>query len=101
MARLSGQRNFSTPLSKLYSILLLPAAKRDVRRLQPNIRERIESAISQLETNPRPPGCKKLTGFENEWRLRVGRYRILYVIDDSAKLVSVARIAHRREAYRG
>jgi len=101
MARLSGQRNFSTTLGSLYSVLLLPAAKRDLRRLQPNMRGRMESAISRLEANPRPPGCKKLTGFENEWRLRVGHYRILYVINDSAKAVSVARIAHRREAYRG
>lgn len=39
-------------------------------------------------------------GFEKEWRLRVGDYRVLYVIEDSAQRVVIARIAHRREAYR-
>lgn len=58
------------------------------------------AAITQLENNPRPPGCRKLVGFQNEWRLRVGDYRVLYVIEDALMLVVVARIAHRREAYR-
>lgn len=83
-----------------YSVSLLPAARRDLRRLPPEVHDRIEAAITQLETNPRPPGCRKLVGFENEWRLRVRDYRVLYVIDDALKLVVVARIAHRREAYR-
>jgi len=53
-----------------------------------------------LEQNPRPHGCTKLEGSEDEYRVRVGDYRILYVIDDKAKLVTVARVRHRREAYR-
>lgn len=60
----------------------------------------MEATITQLENNPRPPGCRKLVGFQNEWRLRVGEYRVLYLIDDALKLVVVARIAHRRKAYR-
>jgi mRNA-degrading endonuclease RelE of RelBE toxin-antitoxin system len=47
----------------------------------------------------RPPGCKKLKGGDNEWRIRVGDYRIVYEIDDRARTVDVTRIAHRREAY--
>ncbi len=83
-----------------YSVALLPAAKRDLRRLSAEVQKRVEAAITQLESDPRPPASKKLVGFENEWRLRVGDYRVLYVIDDSLKLVMVARVAHRREAYR-
>ena len=49
---------------------------------------------------PRPSGVKKLVGYENEWRLRVGDYRILYIVDDGAHQIAVARVAHRREAYR-
>ncbi len=66
----------------------------------PEAHHRIEAAITRLEGNPRPPGCKKLVGFQDEWRLRLGDYRILYVIDDTRGLVLVARIAHRREVYR-
>ncbi|HUI40853.1 MAG TPA: type II toxin-antitoxin system RelE/ParE family toxin [Terriglobia bacterium] len=77
-----------------------PAATRDLKALPAGVRKRVEPAVDGLSHNPRPPGCKKLLGFDNEWRLRVGSYRILYLIDDSAQVVTIARIAHRREAYR-
>ncbi len=83
-----------------YSIFLRPAVARDLKRLPANTRERIEAAIDALKDDPRPSGCKKLVGFENEWRLRVGSLRVLYVIDDSNRQVTIARVAHRREAYR-
>lgn len=83
-----------------YSILLRPAALHDLRKLPDGIRQRIEFALDGLAENPRPSGCKKLVGFEDEWRLRAGDYRVLYVINDSTRSVTIARIAHRREAYR-
>jgi mRNA interferase RelE/StbE len=55
--------------------------------------------LEQLGSVPRPPGCKKLKGGDNVWRIRVGDYRIVYVIDDAARTVDVTRIAHRREVY--
>jgi len=45
------------------------------------------------------PGCKKLHGARNQWRIRVGHYRIVYTVNDTAKAVDVTRIAHRREVY--
>jgi mRNA interferase RelE/StbE len=60
---------------------------------------RIVARLEDLRSAPRPPGCKKLKGGDNEWRIRVGDYRIVYVIDDEARTVEVTRIAHRREAY--
>ncbi len=83
-----------------YEVLLRPAAARDLASLEPKMKARIEKAIDGLRENPRPPGAKKLVGFENEWRLRVGAYRVLYVIQDREKSLTLARIAHRREAYR-
>jgi mRNA interferase RelE/StbE len=55
--------------------------------------------IEHLAASPPPPGCKKLKGGDREWRIRVGDYRIVYEIDDTAKTVAVTRIAHRREVY--
>ncbi len=49
---------------------------------------------------PRPPGAKKLVGRQLDWRIRVGNYRILYEVDDEASIITVWRIAHRREVYR-
>jgi len=83
-----------------YRLLLRPAAQRDLGRLPRAILGRVERAIERLKENPHPPGCKKLSGFENEWRVRVGDYRILYIIDYAHQEIRVARVAHRREAYR-
>jgi mRNA interferase RelE/StbE len=55
--------------------------------------------LENLAANPRPPGCKKLKGGDKEWRIRVGDYRVVYVIDDALLLVEVTRIRHRSEVY--
>lgn len=64
------------------------------------LKRRIGRAIDALEINPRPPGCIKLTGEENVWRVRVGDYRILYEIFDQRLSILIVRIANRRDAYR-
>jgi mRNA interferase RelE/StbE len=61
--------------------------------------ERIVTAIDGLATNPRPAGAAKLAG-RDDFRIRVGDYRIVYVVDDQERLVVIARIAHRRDVYR-
>ena len=79
---------------------MAPAAQRDVKRLPPEMVRKVDAAMSVLEQTPRPHGCTKLEGSEDEYRVRVGDYRILYLMDDKAKLVTVARVRHRRDAYR-
>ena len=83
-----------------YQVLLRPAAGRDLARLPSDIGSRLTDVLFALEKDPRPPGITKLTGSANLWRVRVGDYRILFEIDDSAQTVLVLRIAHRRDAYR-
>ena len=68
-------------------------------RLPDKIHKRISDRILTLETNPRPPGSKKLQG-EEGYRLRIGDYRVLYTIDGHTKHIFVYGVAHRREAYR-
>jgi mRNA interferase RelE/StbE len=60
---------------------------------------RIVPRLERLASTPRPPGCKKLKGGDKEWRIRVGDYRLVYVIDDKAGIVDVTRISHRRDVY--
>ena len=62
-------------------------------------RRRIVQRIQSLADDPRPPGCQKLSG-RNRYRLRQGRYRILYSIQDEILVVHVVRIAHRKDVYR-
>ncbi len=83
----------------MYDVRLHPEAVRAFRRLRGRIRERIESAIDGLAAEPRPQGAVKLAG-RDDFRIRVGDYRIVYAVEDTARLVLVARIAHRREVYR-
>lgn len=82
-----------------YRVELTTAAARQVRKLEPVARRRVLNALRELEVDPRPPGVKKLTGLENAWRVRVGDFRILYEIADDVVLVTVFRVAHRRDAY--
>jgi mRNA interferase RelE/StbE len=82
-----------------YRVALTSSAEKELRDLPKKIIARIVPRLERLELNPRPAGCKKLRGGDREWRIRVGDYRIVYVIDDIAKAVDVTRIAHRREAY--
>lgn len=78
---------------------LHPAAIRSYGRLHGALRDRIRTAVDALAVDPRPPGAVKLVG-RNDYRVRVGDYRIVYAVDDDEHVVLVARIAHRREAYR-
>jgi mRNA interferase RelE/StbE len=84
----------------VYEVYLERAAERDLRRLSEETFHRIVRSIRALAEDPRPAGCRKLTGSENDWRIRIGDYRVIYEIDEGEKVVRVFRIRHRREAYR-
>ncbi len=83
-----------------YRVELTNAARRELVNLEADIRQRVAAAIGALADNPRPPGSVKLEGKNGGYRIRVGAYRIVYHINDSALLVTVVKIAHRREVYR-
>jgi mRNA interferase RelE/StbE len=82
-----------------YHVALTSSAERELQRLPKKAIARIVLRLETLATTPRPRGCKKLKGGDNEWRIRVGDYRIVYAIDDMAGSVDVTRITHRRDAY--
>lgn len=82
-----------------YIVRLKPAAERDLASLSPEIRARIRPKIDALADNPRPPGARKMKGGGNRWRIRVGDYRVIYRVDDTAKVVTVTKIGHRSDVY--
>ncbi len=82
-----------------YRVLVTAGAERELRNLPERERRRVTAGMLALADNPRPPGCQKLSGMEG-YRLRVGRYRILYVVDDAPRTVTIYEIGHRREVYR-
>ena len=78
-----------------YAVTILRSAQKQLAKLDARTRSRISSAIHALADDPRPPGCKKLTG-RPAWRIRVGTYRVIYEIQDKELVVT---IGHRREVY--
>jgi len=76
-----------------------PVAK-DLRGLPKKDLGRMLERIEALATEPRPPGCEKLTS-EERYRIRQGVYRIIYSVIDEEVCVVVVKVAHRKEAYRG
>jgi mRNA interferase RelE/StbE len=83
-----------------YSILIKPSAVKEIEAIPlKKDRRRIVERIGDLAENPRPPGCEKLSG-QDKYRLRQGRYRTLYSIEDKDLLVCVVKVAHRKDVYR-
>jgi mRNA interferase RelE/StbE len=83
-----------------YRVALAASAEKELHGLPKKVVAHVFPRLEHLASTPRPPGSKKLKGGDNEWRIRVGDYRIVYVIDDTARTVDVTRIAHRREVYK-
>lgn len=80
-----------------YQIELLDRqVQRQLDRIQDPDLSRIAAAILRLEQNPRPSGCRKLRGLEG-WRIRVGHWRVIYHINDQARLITIVEIKRRRE----
>jgi len=82
----------------VYQLRLKPSAEKDLDRLQGELWQRTKEALLGLRTNPRPPGCVKLAG--GSWRIRIGDWRAIYDIDDTAQTVTVLRVKHRRDVYK-
>ena len=82
-----------------YTVHLSPAAARQLRKIDPPARRRLQAAIELLSQDPGPQGAKKLVGGDGEWRVRTGDYRVVYDIDDGILLILVIAVGHRREIY--
>ena len=83
-----------------YRVEIRRSAERELEHLEAGQARRILSSIESLASIPRPRQSRKLIGSEVSYRLRVGRYRVLYQVDDDTRVVSVFAIGHRRDIYR-
>lgn len=80
-----------------YAVEVERTAAKAITRMEPQLAERVLAAIEALADEPRPVGCVKLSGTSDGDRIRVGDYRVVYVIEDAVRIVTVTRVAHRRE----
>jgi mRNA interferase RelE/StbE len=82
-----------------YRLLIKRSAVKELEALPAKDRRRIVPRIEGLASEPRPHGCEKLSGLE-QYRVRQGDYRVVYGVDDDARVVIVVKIGHRRDVYR-
>ena len=83
----------------VYEVLLSKAARKQLGSLPKFIHNKIVEDISTLAVSPRPAGCKKLKGYKNAYRIRVGDYRIIYELEDKVLRILVIAIGHRKDVY--
>ena len=83
-----------------YRVEISSTAERQICRLPRADQVRVLRVVVTLATDPRPPGCRKLSGYENVFRVRVGRYRVLYSVEDRRLVVIVLKVGDRKDVYR-
>jgi len=84
---------------QLYEIEFARSASKELESLESTVVKRIVPKIKKLASEPRPPGCRKIAGSENSWRIRIGDYRVIYRIEDQVLLIQVLAVRHRSKAY--
>ena len=83
-----------------YRIEVSATAEKQLGKLRQADRIRILRAVKGLAREPRPQGCRKLQGYDDVFRIRVGKFRVLYSIDGRRIIVTVLKVAHRKDVYR-
>ena len=83
----------------MYEVVFKRMAEKSIAQLPGNTYQRVTRAIDNLSEEPRAPGCIRLRG-RDDWRIKVGDYRVVYGIDDGRRMVEILHIAHRRDIYR-
>ena len=83
-----------------YDVFIKPSALKELEAVgSKKDRQRIVRAILSLAQDPRPAGCRKLSG-RDRYRLRSGQYRIVYAVQDAILVVTIMKVGHRRDVYR-
>jgi mRNA interferase RelE/StbE len=84
----------------MYKILISKSALKELKDIPKIFRGNIISKINDLAIEPRPNGVRKLEGFKNSYRVRIGNYRVVYKIEDSELIIEVVKISDRKDVYR-
>ena len=83
----------------MYSVVITSLAEKSIRRLDNSTKNRVTTAILALATDPKPNGSIRIKSEEGVWRVRVGEYRIAYIVDDKSKVLTIIRVGPRGDFY--
>jgi mRNA interferase RelE/StbE len=84
----------------VYEVRIKTSALRALNKLPTEVQKRVLRAVATLSHTPRPVGCKLMKGRPGHWRIRLGDYRMIYIIRDSTLTIQVIEVGHRRDIYR-
>ncbi|MFY0602296.1 MAG: type II toxin-antitoxin system RelE/ParE family toxin [Cyclobacteriaceae bacterium] len=85
----------------MYEITFKKKAGKELAQLPSVVLPKVVSGIDDLASDPRPSGSKKLKGSDEDmWRIRIGDYRVIYVVEDEIKIVNIRKVGHRKDVYR-
>lgn len=87
-------------MSRPYKIFFRKQARKQLLEIPEPYRHRVSGRIDGLKSNPRPSGVEKIRGFEDHYRIRIGPYRVVYMIQDYKLIIEVIRIGARKDVYR-
>ncbi len=82
-----------------FKVTFKASVAKDLKRLDRLAAQRVLRAVESLQDNPFPPASKKLIGSEHTFRIRVGDYRVIYIVNKQAREIEVQRVRHRRDVY--
>lgn len=82
-----------------YEVEITPAARRQIKKLPHDIQQKVVAKLEELTLEPRPDGVKKLAGSDDLYRVRLGKYRIIYAIQDNLLLITVVKVNNKSDAY--
>ncbi|MFN3800622.1 type II toxin-antitoxin system RelE family toxin [Belliella pelovolcani] len=82
-----------------YEIVVSKSASKELLKLPKKVNNKIINAILLLADNPRPSGAKKLPGLSENWRIRIGDYRVIYAISEEISIVDIRKVGHRKDIY--
>jgi mRNA interferase RelE/StbE len=85
---------------KKYSIRISSSAEKSLKLIPKNDQKRIVATILKLVTEPFPEGYKKLSGYNDIYRIRIGNYRVIYSVDQKIITIIILKIGHRKDIYR-
>ena len=83
-----------------YSLEISRTAEKQLRKLPAEEQRRVARAMLALAEKPRPAGARKLTGYDDVYRIRVGVYRILYSVSGRKLVIIILKVGHRKDIYR-
>ncbi len=83
-----------------YEIEITRTAEKQLKKLPRKERERVVAAVLRLADEPRPRGSRKLAGYDDVFRIRVGTYRVLYSVSGGRLVIIILKVGHRRDVYR-